>query len=198
MQLNIEVQRIAIPGVNAPDADGEASKSEDGACTAAAIPASDDDTAPHKKPDNVECSHNRLSEADSQSAGDKTIAKEIAMGGATRNMDMVLCAATSAATRTRAEAHIVRALYGAKVNFSTTITTFNVIPYSDHYAHHPSQIVATRDGLKLVKTHAGRFTGKCIAVMDARKRRVWNRYGLDNASTRRGMILQQQARYECT
>ena len=72
---------VGTPGVKAPDADGEASKSEAGACTTVAMPFSDDDTAPHKKPDNFECSHNRLGKADTlkcftpsidnQSAGDK-------------------------------------------------------------------------------------------------------------------------------
>ena len=78
------------------------------------------------------------------------------MSDATRNMHMVLCAATSAATRTRADAHNVLALHGAKVTFSTNHTTFPIIPYSDHYTHHPSQIVATSDGFMLVKTHADR------------------------------------------
>ena len=65
-----------------------------------AIPTSDDDTAPHKKSDNFECSHKRLGETnsikcftkniDKQSASDRTFAAEIAMGAATRNMDMVL------------------------------------------------------------------------------------------------------------
>ena len=82
------------------------------------------------------------------------MASEIAMGGATRYMGMVLCGADSAATRTRADTHNVRALYRAKVKFSTTITTFPVITYSDHYTHHPSQIVATSDGYRLPKTQA--------------------------------------------
>ena len=56
---------VGNPGVKEPDADGEASKSEDGPCTAVAIPTSDDDTAPHEKSYNSKCSHNRLGEADS-------------------------------------------------------------------------------------------------------------------------------------
>ena len=69
-----------------------------------------------------------------------------------------------------------------------------VIPYSGHYTHHPSRIVATSDGFKQVKTHAERLTGKCVAVMEARKKRVWNRYGLDNA---REMILRQLSDNDC-
>ena len=97
-------------------------------------------------------------------------------------MDMVFyneMAAGGAATRTRADAHKAHALRGVTVTFSDTKTTHSVIPYSDNYAHHPSQIVATSDGFKTVKTHADRSTGKCIAVMDARKRKIWNRFGLE-------------------
>ena len=84
-----------------PDADREASKSEDGACTAMAIPFSDDDAAPHEKSDNFKCSHKRPGEAsslkcfitniDNQSASDREMAAEIAMGAEDRNIDMVVC-----------------------------------------------------------------------------------------------------------
>ena len=53
---------VGTLGVKEPDADREASKSEDGACTAMAIPFSDDDTAPHEKSDNFKCSHKTLGE----------------------------------------------------------------------------------------------------------------------------------------
>ena len=72
-----------------PDADGEATKSEDGAYTAVDIPISDDDTAPHEEAYNSKCSHNRLGEADRlkcltsnndiQSPGDRKVAAEMAM-----------------------------------------------------------------------------------------------------------------------
>ena len=73
-----------------PDADGEATKSEDGACTAVAIPLSDDDTAPHEESYNSKCSYKRFGEADNlkyfvssnnciQSPGGRQIATEMAM-----------------------------------------------------------------------------------------------------------------------
>ena len=65
------------------------------------------------------------------------------------------------------------------------------------HTRHPSQIVATSDGFTLDKTHADRFTGKCVAVVDARKKIIWNRYGLDSARTRRGMILRQPDDNKC-
>ena len=106
-------------------------------------------------------------------------------------------AAGGAATRTRADAHKVHALHGSTVTFNDTQTHHSITPYSDHYTHHPSQIVATSDGFKLVKTHADRFTGKCVAVMDARKRRIWNRFGLEKASARREMIIRQLTDNKC-
>ena len=168
------------------------------------IPTSDDETAPHEESYNSKCSRKRFGEADHlkyfvssnngvQSPGERKIATEMAM-------DMVLCneiAAGGAATRTRADAHKVYALRGAAITFNDTQTTHSVIPYSDHYAHHPSQIVATSDGFKSVKTHADRFTGKCIAVMEARKRKVWNRYGFEKASARREIILRQLEDNKC-
>ena len=183
---------VGTPGVKEPDADGEATKSEDGACTAAAIPFSDDDTAPHEESYNSKCSHKRIGEADTlkyfvssnngfQSPGDRKIATEMAMGMVSYDK----MAAGGAATRTRADAHKVHALHGSTVTFNDTQTHHSITPYSDHYTHHPSQIVATSDGFKLVKTHADRLTGKCVAVMDARKRRIWNRFGLEKASAQR-------------
>ena len=69
------------------------SKSEDGACTALAIPFSDDDTAPHEQSNNFKCSLERPGEAsslkcvttdiDNQSASDGTIAAVRTMGAAT-------------------------------------------------------------------------------------------------------------------
>ena len=122
----------------------------------------------------------------------------MAASAATRDMAMTDQVAAEmaegSAPRSRADAHgEVRALCGAKVTFSTTHTTYQVNPYPDHYAHHPSRVVATSDGFQQGKTHADRCTGKGVAVMDARKRKVWSRYGLENAKTRREMILRQLA-----
>ena len=52
--------------------------------------------------------------------------------------EMAAKMAVGAFAGTRADAHKVCSLHGAKVTFSTTHTNYLVIPYCDHYAHHPS------------------------------------------------------------
>ena len=53
--LKSKFSGVGTPGVKEPDADGEAAKSEDGACTAVAMPTSDDDTDQHEESYNSKC-----------------------------------------------------------------------------------------------------------------------------------------------
>ena len=101
--------------------------------------------------------------------------------------------ADGAATRTRADAHNVRALRGATVTFNDTKTTHSITPYSECYSQHSSRIVATNTGFKTVNAHAGRCTGKCVAVMEARKRRLWDRSIFRKTHTRRELIIRQRS-----
>ena len=79
--------------------------------------------------------------------------------------------ATSPATRARADGREqVRALRDAKVTFNDTKTAHSILPYSEPHSQHSPLIVATDTGFKDVKAHADRYTGKYVAVMDARRR----------------------------
>ena len=65
------------------------------------------------------------------------------------------------------------------------------MPYAEIYPKHPSQIITTADGYKSIKPHADRWTGKSAKVMKDRRRKIWEQKTLDNAMTRREIILRQ-------
>ena len=66
-----------------------------------------------------------------------------------------------------------------------------MMPYAEIYPKHPSQIMMTADGYKSVKPRADRWTGKSAKVMEDRRRKTWKNKTMDNATTRRELILRQ-------
>ena len=85
----------------------------------------------------------------------------------------------------------VCAVRSQSVNFSDDIIYYDVMPYAEIYPKHPSQIITTAHGYKPIKPHADRWTGKSAKVMEDRRRKIWEKKTMDNAMTRRELILRQ-------
>ena len=83
----------------------------------------------------------------------------------------------------------VCALQGQSVKLSDDMIYYDIMPYADIYPKHPSHNLTTAEGYKPIKPHAGRWTGKSAKVMEDRRRDIWELKTMDNAMTRRELIL---------
>ena len=86
---------------------------------------------------------------------------------------------------------VICSVRDSAVKFSDDIQYHEITPYAEHYACHPSLIVADANAFKRIAAHADRFTGKSAKVMEDRKHKIYESKVQENAMNRRELILRQ-------
>ena len=69
----------------------------------------------------------------------------------------------------------------------------DVVAYSDVYGFHPSTIVATLNGFKIVSSRADPFTGKLGEIMVARQRKISPTTDTKRIALHRKIVLSNQS-----
>ena len=93
--------------------------------------------------------------------------------GVDTELGLAECAASDSDLSHATVAQSIHALRTPTIKLDIAKTeTFEVVPYSQHYALHQSNIVITNKGIFEATPHVDSFTAKSVAVMKARMDKI--------------------------